>query len=330
MRNIHGGIENPYLKTADWTIGNFRHIFNAEFLRKLKWITMCGDYGDPIMNNDLLKMCRYVSETHSATKLNLHTNGSARTTKWWKDLATSTANIAVMFGIDGLEDTHSLHRIGTDYKKIIQNAKAYIDAGGEAHWVFIRFKHNQHQEDSARELSKQLGFKSFIVKNSRRFGKSFPVLDKDGSVSHIIEQPTYSDIQPVTFKSLKEFKTWDKLEYDCFAKKDGNIFIDANCNVFPCCITAAFVYACYDVDLYKKHAVYDSNGINKVALEVKDNILQLIKDFNANVIDVDMKAIVNSEMWQKWDHDQTHACRVMCSSKTPYISIEQQRVNRAS
>ena len=54
-------------------------------------------------------------------KLSMHTNGSAREQNWWKELAKY--RVIVTFGIDGLEDTHHLYRISTDFNKIIDNAQ---------------------------------------------------------------------------------------------------------------------------------------------------------------------------------------------------------------
>ena len=65
-----------------------------------------------------------------------------------------------------MEDTHSMYRIGTDYNKIIQNATAFINAGGTAEWCFIKFKHNEHQVEEARSIAEQMGFSLFVEKNS--------------------------------------------------------------------------------------------------------------------------------------------------------------------
>ena len=55
------------------------------------------------------------------------------------------------------------------FNKVIENAKSYIDAGGRAQWNFIVFKHNEHQVEEAKELSKQLGFYNILIRNTGRF-----------------------------------------------------------------------------------------------------------------------------------------------------------------
>ena len=56
----------------------------------------------------------------------------------------------VIFAIDGLEDTNHLYRVNTNFNKIMENAKAFINAGGIARWDFIAFAHNEHQIEEAK------------------------------------------------------------------------------------------------------------------------------------------------------------------------------------
>ena len=35
LRNIHGGIDNPLLRFNDWTIDEFKNIFNSEVLSQI-------------------------------------------------------------------------------------------------------------------------------------------------------------------------------------------------------------------------------------------------------------------------------------------------------
>ena len=76
--------------------------------------------------------------------------------------------VAINFAIDGLKDTNHIYRVKTDFDRIIDNAEAFIKAGGNAHWIMIIFDHNQHQIDEANELSKKVGFRSFQTKISSR------------------------------------------------------------------------------------------------------------------------------------------------------------------
>jgi MoaA/NifB/PqqE/SkfB family radical SAM enzyme len=139
-----------------------------EQLPNLYAVQFCGNYGDPIAAKqikDLIDIAKkYVK------KIQIHTNGSLRSVKWWADLAEQLATVEhdIWFGIDGTDQTHEIYRQGTSYKKIISNAQSFIASGGTATWQFIPFQHNEHQIKECLKLSQKLGFKKFkLVKSSR-------------------------------------------------------------------------------------------------------------------------------------------------------------------
>lgn len=335
LRNVHGGIDNPLLQSAEWTLGQFMHIFNLEVLSQIKHINFCGDFGDPMLNNELIDMCRYIKD-NSTIRIQIHTNGSARNTAWWESLARALpADHLVEFALDGLADTHALYRTGTDYNAIIRNATAFIEAGGNARWMYIKFKHNEHQVDIARNLASTLGFKSFDVKNSKRFGKKFPVLDRQGQVTHYIEQPTNSTIKPVGFVDLKDYQSW-KVDVNCFTLDLKELYIDANGHLMPCCLIGSFLYANYDTELYSKYGLIDETSIVGLARQVQLEIYELINEFggldslNANVHGI--KHIMDQPIWQelirkKWSEHTSSPCKILCGTSSPYIKIAEQ-VNR--
>lgn len=336
LRNIHGGIENPLLKLNDWTFENFKNIFNSDVLLQIENINFCGVFGDPILNNDLIKMCRYVKD-NSDVSINIHTNGSARNVEWWKELAASLPqNHIIEFALDGLEDTHSLYRIGTDFNTIIRNATTFISNGGIANWMFIRFKHNEHQIETARQMAIDIGFKKFNVKTSKRFGKKFPVLNKEGNAVYYFEQPSSSDIQPVEFINLENYKNW-KGEVQCYIYDAKELYIDAHGHLLPCCLIASFLYANYDVNLYKKYNLIDGTSIIGIGKEVQDEVFQLVEELggfeslNSKIYSI--KDIMARKIWKelmhwKWSTNSSSVCKILCSNQSPYISVQDQ-VNRA-
>lgn len=337
-RNIHGGVANPLLRDKDWTIDEFKKIFNLEVLEQIRGVNFCGDFGDPIINNNLVDMCRYLKD-NSSVSVEIHTNGSARSEIWWASLARALPiNHKVEFALDGLSDTHSLYRIGTDYNTIIRNAISFMNAGGQAHWMYIKFKHNDHQVDLARNIANTLGFRSFTIKNSKRFGKPFPVLSRQGQITHYIEQPTYSDITPVTFVDLKDYKSWDPAKVDCFALTSKELYIDAHGHLLPCCLIASFLYTYYDNELYAKYGILDDTSINSIAKTVQQEVIELIAEFGGpNKLDANLhgiKHIMEQPIWQKlmhkkWANNSASACTILCSTASPYISIDEQ-ISRAS
>lgn len=338
-RNIHSGIENPLIKNADWTLAEFKTVFDQEVLNQLSKISFCGSFGDPIMNNDLIGMCEYIKANGRHIDIRIHTNGSARNSKWWKALADAMPeNHLIEFGIDGLSDTHDLHRVGTSFERIIENAKTVIAAGAKTSWLYIRFKHNEHQVETARQLSQQLGFTQFLVKNTRRFSEDkFVVFDKQGQISHFLELPSDNVIKFVGKKDLENYADWPNArDISCFALDTTEIYIDANFTIMPCCIIAAFLYTNYDLDLYKKLNLYDSEtSVEPVGNKIQQQVFEIIEELGGlNSLDArtqGIKNIIDSPTWQtiwqnKWANNQSACCTVMCSADSPYTQLKAQLV----
>ena len=132
-RNRNGGLANPLIKLNNWSLEDFKTIMTPEVLNQVNGFFFCGNFGDPILNKQLIDMCRYSTEINPNLNIRIHTNGSARTTTWWSSLAKALPKKhTVVFALDGLSDTHSIYRIGTSFENIIENARAFIAAGGIA------------------------------------------------------------------------------------------------------------------------------------------------------------------------------------------------------
>lgn len=230
-RRINGGILNPFLELNEIDLETFKKWFPVDFIKQLNSLFMCGNYGDPIIAKDCLEIFEYLTEVNPNIKLSMHTNGSARDIIWWKKLAKIVGR--VVFGIDGLVDTHHLYRINTDYNKILENASAYINAGGQAEWHMLVFEHNQHQVEDCKKLSIEIGFTEFKVKHTSRFiNNQFHVLDDNGKTINILK-PTSKSIEIID--KLKIVSEESKQHISCKAKEYSQIYVGADGIVTPCC-----------------------------------------------------------------------------------------------
>jgi MoaA/NifB/PqqE/SkfB family radical SAM enzyme len=230
-RRINGGAINPLIKLDEIDLDTFKSWFPQEFIKQLNSLFMCGNLGDPIIAKDCLEILQYLRQVNPSIQLSMHTNGSARTTAWWEELAAS--DVRVVFGIDGLEETHALYRVGTDYNHIIRNATAFIKAGGYAEWHMLVFAHNEHEIDACNRLSNELGFKQFSPKHTTRFEKGkFHALTDDGKTTHIL-YPTEKSKDMMG--KVTNYITDVKPEIKCKAQKSKNFYISACGKVSPCC-----------------------------------------------------------------------------------------------
>lgn len=233
-RNLQGGPVNPYITETEITLEKFVEWFPVDFVKQLTGLLMCGNLGDPIVAKDTLEILKYLRSNNATMKLSMNTNGSARSTTWWQELAE--LGVVVRFGIDGMADTHKLYRVGTDWQKIIDNATAFIQAGGYAMWDMLLFKHNEHQQEECRALSEQLGFKEFHPKNTSRFrAEGLPVIDKTGHTSHMIFPTEKSAKLSNKIYKLNEISV--KTTITCKVQEQKNLYVSSTGNVSPCCWT---------------------------------------------------------------------------------------------
>ena len=339
-RNIHGGIPNPYLKLNDWTLEDFKTIANENVLNTIDSIMFCGSFGDPVINKNFMDMVQYVKDKNPLISIIVHTNGSLKNKEWWKKLATvMPEKHDVYFALDGVnQKTHSLYRIGTSFDKIIENAKTFIDAGGNATWNFLRFKHNEHEVEQARNLSKQLGFAKFSVKDTRRFeSDKHIVLDREGKVTHFLELPNSNKNGVVNMFHIKNKETeWKQSnEISCYANDYKTVYINANKIVVPCCIKGSFLDMYFDNELFEQYNLSHEFSVNPLANKIKKEELNLIEELGGfNQLDASIRPldeIIDSEIWQTiwkkhWDNYTATSCSLMCGKKSPFILMDEQRV----
>jgi MoaA/NifB/PqqE/SkfB family radical SAM enzyme len=293
-RNHHGGMSNPNIIPRNIDLDFYKTFMSAEFIKQIKSITMCGNFGDPILNNDLLEIITYTVTHNEDIEVVIYTNGGIRHTEWWKSLAKCLpSNHVVIFGIDGIDKLHELHRIGTKYEQVIQNATAFISAGGIAQWDFITFKHNEHQIKQAEQLAKDLGFASFREKQSSRFiGEDyFEVYNKHGLLTHVLEMPSNRNFDFIKKETVQNYKEVIKsATIDCEVARTKSIFVDANGHLWPCCWTAGAYYL-YDTP---ENLQWEYKQYNKAAVE---QTLQSIGSIDLAVRT--MEEIVDSKEWQE-------------------------------
>jgi len=211
-RNINGGEVNPQLHDAELSLDDVKQILKPAFIKQLKRLYMCGNYGDPISARDTLEIFEYIRSHNAKMQLSFHTNASAKTPEWWSRLPSAMGKSHyVVFSVDGLEDTNHLYRQGTVWKKIMENAQAFIAAGGRARWDYIVFGHNEHQVDEARALAESMGFEKFNIKKSNRFFSNTKGVvkanhqagNRKGSATQMLSMPTNPEYQNAALKQLE-------------------------------------------------------------------------------------------------------------------------------
>lgn len=333
-RNIRGGIDNPLIRKTEWTFKDFKNIITDEVLNQVQLIYFCGNFGDPCVNSYLPEMIDYINNHQNSPHVHIHTNGGMRKPEWWADLAKhfQNNNSYIVFSIDGLEDTHHLYRIGTTYKQVTENAKAFIEAGGNAHWAFLRFKHNEHQVEEAQRRAAEMGFAKFALKDTNRFhgDRKYAVWDGDKNVTHYLEPSDKSTMKFIpkdmlNLNSVKKFVS--EVEIDCQVQNYEEVYIDGYGHLYPCCFLA--------------HSLYSVSDPGNIALDslkpiVKSQMDNLVKKLGGiNKIDTNqrsIKEIIESpayqSVWYKlWEEGNLWICSKTCGKSKMLSKSKEQFTN---
>lgn len=237
-RNFHGYPYNDGYIERNLTLQDAETIFKSDFLSQLDQIFINGNFGDAVMNPETPNICRYFLQHNSNLEIIISSNASAGTKTFWQELGK--LGVTVWFCLDGLEDTHHLYRQNTDWQKILNNAKLFIDNGGHAVWKMIKFEHNIDQIEACKQLSQELGFHKFdVIYDGRDQG---PVYDRKGNLTHVIGN--YQGETDFTIKFhkkktdmvlLEDIDIVDKGKPNCWTKQAKQIYISSTGDVSPCC-----------------------------------------------------------------------------------------------
>ena len=268
-RNFYGMKHNGGYPVTNVSLANFTKVFSKKFIMQLESVRFNGNFGDFNMNPEAAEIVEYLRQNNSEMKIEINTNGHSRSKEFYRRLATSDPEIR--FDLDGLGDTHHLHRKGTSFQRVLENAKEFINAGGKAVWKMIVFDHNKHQVDECRKLATDLKFNGFIIANDGR-NDAF-VFKNDGSHSHTIGKPPHR--KPLDARELLQWKAahdWrsdvkEKKRIVCQALRDKKIFMSSTGDIYPCC-WLGFSPKTYDDKLY-----YGNGQLKELMGDVKINAI---------------------------------------------------------
>lgn len=205
------------------------------FIRQLKWINFGGDFGDLSTNAALPAIIEHIRELNPDVFIGGDTNAASQDENWWFYLGQGFGKGAMTFCIDGLSDTHALHRVGTNFHKVLRNVKAFTEGGGTAYWKYIVFKHNEHQIETAAGLAEEAGCRRFFAISSRDYDA---YLEKPEGFTFSVK------------RDLFNASVTEKTRAICKPLENGSIYIAADGSVHPCCF-AHVMYICEHNDRFR-------------------------------------------------------------------------------
>ncbi len=264
-RNENGGRDNRHITNAELTLDDAKAIFEPKFIQQLNTMYMCGNLGDPIVARDTLEIFEYFRQHNPKIWLSMNTNGGAKDPDWWRELARVYGRMgAVIFSLDGLEDTNHMYRQNVRWDIVERSFTSFIDAGGRARWDYIIFDYNEHQVEDAEGMAMAWGFEKFRAKKTGRFfstakntGKeTHQAQNRKGEDTATLAKPKNEAYQNKALAKEEEIKNqfgsmmdyYDSCKIKCKVAEEKNIYITAEGLLLPCCWTAGRMYKWWQLD----------------------------------------------------------------------------------
>ena len=226
----------------------FKNIFKDTNLTDVQF---CGNKGDAIFHPEFHKILDYTIDQD--VFISLATNGSVFSEKWWRELGKRMKG-EVTFTLDGVdEDTHAMYR-GTSFVRVLKHMNAFIQGGGRARWQFIVFKHNEHQIEEAKKLSKKMGCQQFITVISRFY-------------DDICERPSTNELTKremhLSIEKQKVYCQWISMK---------RIYVSTRGYAYPCCFLRCNTHGWYTMPKY----IWIKDGIERPEYNIANNTLNNI------------------------------------------------------
>ena len=327
--NLGVGI-NPYMPLTHLPRVIIDQAFDTELCQRLRQVFFCGSYGDPIMHPDFLEILRDFRHKSPTLWLYIHTNGGVHDHEYWAEIARIMNGYGqIDFGIDGLDDTLHLYRKNVKYSKAINNAQAFINAGGRAQWNFIVFKHNEHQVEIVEQLGQELGFHNVLIRKTGRFLNhatmtemdTWPVTDAD----YVLESPSNEKYRNRSMQYLPELKKqyinikeyFDTTPIHCDALAGKKVAINAEGIVLPCNF---FNHNLYDAR-FRDSSLPGANPLSTV--DGKNQVREFLERYGLNNLNVHHKTlseIFANEFWLDLvasfnNNNRLFECAMTCGGK---------------
>ena len=307
-RNELGAGINPHMPLTHLPRAVIDRVFAPELCERLRQVFFCGSYGDPIMHPDFKEVLRDFRKKNPTLWLYVHTNGGVHDPDYWSEIADIMAGYGqIDFGIDGVGDTLSVYRRNVTFSKVIENARAFIKAGGRAQWNFIVFQHNEHQVAQAKAMSKELGFHDILIRNTGRFMHHETLTEMsywpvaNGTQLRPPKDRRYQNrsmrFLPRLKKQYSDMREYfDTTEIGCDALLGNKVAINAEGLVLPCNF---FNHNLYDQRFHDRSCLPGSHDLSFV--NRSNQVRSFLESFglhNLNIKHQPLSDIFSNTMWQ--------------------------------
>jgi radical SAM protein with 4Fe4S-binding SPASM domain len=120
------------------------------------------NWGEPLLNKDLIRMCELAYRRRVSIKLSSHLNNL--TDEQAEGLLRAKVKKIYISADGATPETYAIYRRGGDFHKLLDNIRMLVSKKRKLGayytriiWLFHVFRHNEHEVDTVRELARELG-----------------------------------------------------------------------------------------------------------------------------------------------------------------------------
>ena len=167
-RTVQKGTGKYY--KGDLSLDVLHDIINT---REWERVNDCGNYGDPTFYKQYHEFLDIMID--SPVKMyNCSVAATGRPKSWWKitidkflKIKQKSTKVNIVFGIDGLRETSSKHRINQNFDEIWNNMIDCKNAGLNSIWQVIATSDNEHEINKIHKIGEELSIPIRLVMSPR-------------------------------------------------------------------------------------------------------------------------------------------------------------------
>lgn len=127
-------------------------------------INFCGQISDPIYHPRFLKLLQICE----GRKLRISTVGSGKKQSFWDEaFSYNKGKTAWVFGVDGIDKSSEIHRVGSNFEDTWSQMKKGVSLGHIIIWQYIVFDYNENDMDTAIQMAKDNNFVMMFLHTGR-------------------------------------------------------------------------------------------------------------------------------------------------------------------
>jgi len=154
-------VDRNILNTIHLSLDTIKKFLPETFLlNNVDRVFLSGAVAEPTLNPDFIDIVKYLMLYSS---VNIDSNGSTRNIEWWKELGKT--GVHCDFAPDSIKPNNNKYRINSNTDKVIENIKAFTDAGGKSFWKHISYSHNEDEVEDQKKISDSIGSKFYFMQS---------------------------------------------------------------------------------------------------------------------------------------------------------------------